>query len=112
MRDSLQGVFCVPFKPPNGAKMHRRDLACSLNEFEGVNEKVCTCHIHGKKKNLSLVTSCHAHELFFEKVSKLVKISLGASLLFLEKKTGRQKAKGKPYNYVWPFSFTYEVTVN
>ena len=37
------------------------------------------------KKNLSLVTSRHAHELFFEKVSKLVKISLGASLLFLEK---------------------------
>lgn len=46
----------------------------------------------GKKKNLSLVTSCHAHELFFEKVSKLVKISLGASLVFLEK-NGKTESK-------------------
>lgn len=63
------------------------------------------------KKNLTLVTSCHARELFFEKVSKLVKILLGVSLVSLEK-LKRQKAKGKPSDYMWPFSFTYEIPVN
>lgn len=82
--------------PLNGANMHRRDLDCSLHEFEGVNEKVCSRHIHwGKKKNLSLVTSCCAYELFFEKISKLVKIFRGASLVFLEEKKKNEKTESK-----------------
>lgn len=73
----------------------RKDLGCSLHEFKGVNEKFSSHHLHGgKKKNLILVTSCHAQELFFEKVSKLVKIFLGVSLVFLEK-LKRQKVKSK-----------------
>ena len=46
--------------PLNGAKMHRRDLDCSLHESEGVNEKVCSRHIHGgeKKSEFSNVLPC------------------------------------------------------
>lgn len=51
--------------------------------------------VGGGGNPLILVMSCHAHKLFFEKVSKLVKIFLGVSLVFLEKQK-RQKAKGKP----------------
>ena len=45
--------------PLSGAKMHRRDLDCSLHESEGVNEKVCSRHIHGgKKSEFSNVLPC------------------------------------------------------
>jgi len=82
----------------NGTEIcrRRRDTSCALRQFEGVNEKLCSCHLHGGAGiPLILVMSCHAHKLFFEKVSKLVKIFLGVSLVFLEKRK-RQKAKGKP----------------
>lgn len=63
-------------------------------------------------ENLILVTSCHAHELFSEKVLKLVKIFLGESLIVHKKNMKRHKAKGKPCDYIWPFSFMYEITVS
>ena len=48
----------------------------------------------GEPSDFSNVLPC-TQVIFFEKVSKLVKIVLGVSLVFLEKQK-RQKAKGKP----------------
>ena len=44
-------------------------------------------------ENLILVTSCHAHELFSEKVLKLVKIFLGESLIVHKKKYEEAQSK-------------------
>lgn len=80
----------------NGAENTDRTILAALcKEFQGVNEKFCSYLLHRKKKkSLILVTSCHAQELFFEKVFKLVKIFLGVNLVFLEK-LKRQKVKSK-----------------
>ena len=60
-----------------------------------MRKSVVVISIGGKKKNLSLVTSCCAYELFFEKISKLVKIFRGASLVFLEEKKKNEKTESK-----------------
>lgn len=41
--------------------------------------------ITGERGGLILVTSCHAQELIFENVPKLVKIFIGVSLVIFEK---------------------------
>lgn len=45
--------------PVNGDKMcRRRDLGCFLYEFEDVNKKFCSHHLHGRKSHFSNVLPC------------------------------------------------------
>lgn len=63
----------------------------------------------GKKEtNLFLAM----HKSYFLKGSKLVKIFIGVSSVFLKKKkTSGRKQKASPHAYLLPFLFTYEITV-
>lgn len=62
----------------------------------------------GKKEtNLFLAM----HKSYFLKGSKLVKIFIGVSSVFLKKKTSGRKQKASPHAYLLPFLFTYEIIV-
>lgn len=62
LRDASKESSVFLSSPLNGARMcRRRDLDCSLHEFEGVNEKFCSRHLG---KNLIFVTSCCARIIF------------------------------------------------
>lgn len=59
LRDTSKESSVFLSSPLNGARMcRRRDLDCSLHEFEGVNEKFCSRHLHGKKSDFSNILLC------------------------------------------------------
>ena len=83
LRDPSQESSVFLSSPLNGAKMYRRDLDCSLHEFEGVNEKFCSCHLRGKKSDFSNILLCTNY--FLKRFLSLSKYSEVRVQCFLKK---------------------------